>query len=325
VPRLIITNGDVTVAGLRAAGVEAQAMPWRDALHDGPVPGGLPLEELSGVRAQFVAAEFGIAVGDVARNFSARDAAARDHALHERIELWFEHDLYDQLQLIQVLDFFANERRTTGIFLVQSGDYLGAMTPQALRALESIAAPVSSEQFETAQRAWSAFTASTPEEIARQAMAEIPAHPHLAQALRRLLQELPAVGSGLSLNQERVLSAVRDAPRTVAELFQITQQQEDAKFLGDVPFFRILDRMAFAPTPLIAGLPFESRQPPYPGGAPDFRTFTQSFVRATDAGRAALAREFDHARDNRIDRWLGGTHLTPQSLWRRDREGTLAA
>jgi hypothetical protein len=82
--------------------------------------------------------------------------------------------------------------------------------------------------------------------------------------------------------------------------------------------------MAFGPTPLIAGLPFESRQPPYPGGAPDFRTFTQSFVRATDVGRAALAGEFDHARENSIDRWLGGTHLTSESLWRRDRTGRLA-
>jgi hypothetical protein len=109
-----------------------------------------------------------------------------------------------------------------------------------LRALKSKAVPVSAEQFETARRAWLAFTASTPEEIARQAPAEIPGHPHLAKALQRLLQELPAVGSGLSLNQERVLSAARDAPRAVAELFQVTQQQEDAKFLGDVPFFRIL-------------------------------------------------------------------------------------
>ena len=323
--RLILTNGDTTVTGLRAAGIEGRLLPWRDALHDGPVPGGLPLEELSRARSRFLASEFRMDLGEVTRGFAERDATVRDHASHDRIELWFEHDLYDQLQLIQLLDLFASERRTAGIFLVQSQNYLGAMTPQALRALEPAAMPVSAEQFETAQRAWTAFTASTPEEVARQAFAKSPAHPHLAPALRRLLQELPAVGSGLSLNEERVLLAVRDAPRTVAELFQITQQQEDARFLGDLPFFRILDRMAFAPTPVISGLPFESTQPPYPGGAPDLRTFARSSVRATNAGRAALAGQFDHASENGVDRWLGGTHLTSASLWRRDREGGLVA
>ena len=34
----------------------------------------------------------------------------RAHADFDRIELWFEHDLYDQLQLLQILAFFADER-----------------------------------------------------------------------------------------------------------------------------------------------------------------------------------------------------------------------
>ena len=51
--RLIITNGDSAVDGLRAAGIAAEILPWRDILHDGPVPD-LPLEELSRVRARWL-------------------------------------------------------------------------------------------------------------------------------------------------------------------------------------------------------------------------------------------------------------------------------
>jgi len=52
---LIITNGDSTVATLRAADISEPVLPWRDILHDGPVPGGLSPDELAAVRARFLA------------------------------------------------------------------------------------------------------------------------------------------------------------------------------------------------------------------------------------------------------------------------------
>ena len=45
----------------------------------------------------------------------------------DRIELWFEHDLYDQLQLLQILDVFAGEDLPKRqIAPVQADEYLGA-------------------------------------------------------------------------------------------------------------------------------------------------------------------------------------------------------
>jgi hypothetical protein len=321
--RLIVTNGDGTVALMRAAGFDAEVLPWRDALHDGPVSGGLLLEALSLIRAQFLAAEFRLPLGEVNREFSERDAKLRDHRRYGRVELWFEHDLYDQLQLIQLLDFFATDKRADGLFLVQADDYLGVQSPDALRALESAAAPVTAEGFDAATRAWNAFTAPTPEALAARASSDVPALPHLAPALHRLIQELPAIGSGLGLTQERALTALAEGPRSVAELFRITQEQEDARFLGDLSFFRRVDDLAFAATPLIAGPRSVSNRGPT-GGAADYHAFARTMVALTDAGRAALAELFDHARDNGIDRWLGGTHLTSGSLWRRNRDGGLA-
>lgn len=319
--RLIITNGDNTVALMRAGGIDADMLPWRDALHDGPVSGGLLLEALSIIRAQFLAAEFRLPVGDVSREFAQRDAKLRDHARYERVELWFEHDLYDQLQLIQLLDFFASEKRSDGLFYVQADDYLGAQRPEALPALEQTAVPVTAEHCAAAVRAWNAFTAPTPEALAAQA--NEPALPYLAAALQRLLQELPAIGSGLGLTQERSLTALTERPRLAAELFHITQEQETARFLGDLSFFRRIDDLAFAATPLVTG-PRSAANRGRTGGAGDYRAFAHTSIALTDAGRAALAERFDHARDNRIDRWLGGTHLTSGSLWRRNRDGGLA-
>jgi hypothetical protein len=46
---LILTNGDSATGAIRAAGIAGEILPWRDVLHDGPVPTGLELDDLSGV------------------------------------------------------------------------------------------------------------------------------------------------------------------------------------------------------------------------------------------------------------------------------------
>jgi hypothetical protein len=324
VVRLIVTNGDNTTAGMMQAGFDAELLPWRDVLHDGPVPAGLTLEELSKLRAKFLAGEFG-APAKVGSDFAERDAKIRSHLDCDRVELWFEHDLYDQLQLIQLLDFFAQERRSEGLFLVQADDYLGLQTPEALAALQPNARPVRSDQFALAQSAWAAFTGPTPEKIPPFAFDDHASLPYLASALRRLLLELPAVASGVSLTEERCLAALRDSPRSVGALFKITQEQEQARFLADLPFFKLLDGLGFGATPLLGGLPCRSKACVTGSDEGNYRAFAKAELTLTDAGRAALDGRFDHAQENGIARWFGGTLLKAGSIWRRDQRGQLVS
>jgi hypothetical protein len=322
--RLIVTNGDNATAGMLQAGFDAELLPWRDVLHDGPVPAGITLENLSKIRAKFLAEEFG-APAKTGSDFAERDAKIRSHGDYDRVELWFEHDLYDQLQLIQLLDLFAQERRSEGLFLVQADDYLGMQTPEALAALQPTARPVTSDQFALAQSAWAAFTSPTPQKIPPLAFNDHASLPYLASALRRLLQELPAIASGLSLTEERCLLALTDGSRSVGALFKITQEQEEARFLADLPFFKLLDGLCFATTPLLHDLPCRSKACVTGQDEGNYRAFAKAELTLTDAGHAALDGRFDHAQENGIIRWFGGTLLKAGSLWRRDQRGHLVS
>jgi hypothetical protein len=71
---LNITNGDAAVPPLRAAGVEGDVLPWRDVLHEGPVPTGLDEAELRAARARFLALDRTLAQEEVLRDFDVRDA-----------------------------------------------------------------------------------------------------------------------------------------------------------------------------------------------------------------------------------------------------------
>ena len=52
---LHIVNGDCAIEALKNSEIEWDFHSWLDVIHDGPVPEGLSLEELSEVRADFIA------------------------------------------------------------------------------------------------------------------------------------------------------------------------------------------------------------------------------------------------------------------------------
>ncbi len=52
---LIITNGDSAGALLRRAIPDAEVLPWRDVLHEGPVPFTDSLADLTDIRANYLA------------------------------------------------------------------------------------------------------------------------------------------------------------------------------------------------------------------------------------------------------------------------------
>ncbi|MFC5068837.1 hypothetical protein [Flaviflagellibacter deserti] len=317
--RLIVTNGDAAVERMRAAGIDGEILPWRDVLHDGPVTDEEQLERLSQLRAAFIAKEFGVPHEEVALSFAERDSTIRRHAEFDRIELWLEHDLYDQLQLIQVLHFLAEEKRIDGVYLVQADDYLGVQSEGQIRKLAEMAAPVTIEQFELACHAWRAFTSSDPTVLVAFAAHDIAALPYLKPALLRLLAEFPDPIRGLSLTEERVLQRLEEGPTRRGELFKAVVAQEDASFMGDASFFRRVDGLTFVPEPLVEGVEVPYTLIREPEKDTGYKAFADAILRLTPAGRRVLAGRLDHAMTNDVDRWIGGTRLRPALLLRYDR------
>ncbi len=231
-----ITNGDCALAVLAKA-VSGTFLPWQDVLHEGPVQAGLSLDELSRSRAQFIAEAFGVAYTEVKGQFEARDAVFRRAREHDEIVLWFEHDLYDQLQLIQVLDALG-DRPGPPVSLICEAEYLGAMTPERAAELFSLRNPVTRRHVAEASRAWAAFRSPDPREIGR---VHAQALPFLEAALRRHLQEFPWTIDGLSLLERRVLETLQTGPMSFEPLFRAIE--EDPIFLGDAVLTWHLERM----------------------------------------------------------------------------------
>lgn len=311
---LVVTNGDSAAAKLALALPGVGVLPWRDMLHDGPVPAGLPLQELSGLRARWLASYLDLDPAETDAAFRERDARLAAVPPGTEVAVCVEHDLYDQLQLLQILAELAPRAGELQLTLAQADDYLGPQEPAALAVLVRDRRPVDADMLAAARGTWDAFRAPTPEALAREADTSFPELPWLAPALRRLLEELPDT-AGLTRTERAILEILATGPSSPATLFEAVGDREEAKFLGDWPFFRRLEELAAPPEPLVEGLPgrFDTR-----AEAALRATWIGSPVRLTEAGREVLAGGRDRLADRPPDRWLGGTHLRPGNVWRRD-------
>ena len=106
---LNITNGDSAVLIMKEAKIQGDFLPWRDVLHVGAVPEGLSFEELSQVRADYIIEKAWGTPKDIYKSFDERLEILANIEQYGKIVLWFEHDLYDQLQMLQILDWFATK------------------------------------------------------------------------------------------------------------------------------------------------------------------------------------------------------------------------
>jgi Domain of unknown function (DUF1835) len=319
---LHVTNGESAAGTLRRTALGGTVLPWHDVLHAGPVPD-VPREELLLWRAMFLSE-----CGWGGRRAILSTLEDRDDRLRAAfasgvpVVLWFEHDLYDQLQLLDVLAF-AHEVGGTPVAIVVDGfpgkpsfRGLGELTADELETLWPARVTVARDALETASAVWEAFRAPTPVMLAEWAVRGAPVLPFLAPALRRLLEELPAPGDGLSATERTALRAIADGAASPAAAFVAAQDAEAAPFLGDTWFFRALAEVGAGDARLVETLGGSELPAPPPLG--DGRRFAGEHVRLTRAGERVLRGEADRVELLGVDRWLGGTHVTTESPWRWD-------
>jgi hypothetical protein len=317
---LHVTNGESAATTLRKSGLGGVVLPWQDVLHEGPVPA-LPRPQLLRTRADFLADCGWGRQQTLLSSLEQRDRQLLD-ALRGGVEvvLWFEHDLYDQLQLLDVLALAgaadaAPELIVIGAFPGKpSFTGLGELTASELETLWPARRPAPAATLEAAATAWAAFQEPEPTALAAWATGDSNGLPFLAPALRRLLEELPAPGDGLSRTERFALHAIAAGARTPSAAFLEAQRLEDAPFLGDAWFYRTLSALARGETRLIETAAGTALPAPPPLG--DGKRFASVELRLTDSGERALRGHADRVELLGIDRWIGGTHITPDNTWR---------
>jgi DNA-binding transcriptional MerR regulator len=319
-PLLHVTNGESAGNTLRQTGLGGAVLPWQDVLHEGPVPA-VARPELLGARAAFLS---GCGWGGDQAILSALQRRDRTftEALRDRrqVVLWFEHDLYDQLQLLDVLALASASGGTPELIVVGSFPGkpsfrgLGELTAAELETLWPSRVAATPGVLAAAASAWDALRQPEPSALAAFAAAGVTELPFLGAALRRLLEELPAPEDGLSGTERRALQAITAGAVTPPAAFRAAQDLEAAPFLGDTWFYRTLTALGRGQARLIE-TPDGEQLPPAPPLS-DARAYAAMSLRLTPAGEQVFQQQADRVQLLGIDRWIGGSHITPETAWR---------
>lgn len=301
---LHITNGDAVQ--LSETDIGGDVLAWRDVLHEGPVPLALPMPDLSRVRAEFIAGRGWGPPEEVTEGFAARDAVLASAHEHHEVVLWFEHDLYDQLQLIQILDWFLTHRRPHRLSLISISKFpgmgwfkgLGELNPEQLGSLFPARTRVTLAEMKAASEAWISFRSTDPRDLEWAIANPSTDLPYLEGALVRHLEQFPSTTDGLSRTERQILEHVASGIGRVEDMFVADQDREERVFMGDTTFQWYVDHLAQGPEPLLDGA---------------------TGYQLTPTGVAVLAAKADACALRGIDRWLGGVHLTgPDPAFRWD-------
>jgi hypothetical protein len=304
---LHVTNGQSVLEGFRDGGIPGAFLAWNDVLHDGPVPRAASVEALWDIRASALAGFGGASEAVVRAEFAERDAALASFGEHDEVVLWFEHDLYDQLQLIQLLAWFdGRDPGRTRLSLIQIGEHpevtpfygLGQLNGRQLAALLPSRTDVTPSQLAAGRDAWAAFCDSHPAALVDASRRDAPGLPFLRAALHRFLQEYPSTDNGLSRLQHEVLGAAAEGAQTPGEVYAASRESEPWPW-GDASVFLRIDWLASPPAPALARR-------------------DDGLLTITPLGERLLKGEADWIRARGgIDTWLGGVHLTgADARWR---------
>jgi hypothetical protein len=321
---LHIHNGDSTAETAKTTSLAGQHVAWRESLITGPTPSGLSSDDWRRVRGSHLAESYGVNIQNCQRDLMSQEDALASFSQHDEVILWFEHDLFCQLHLLYLLNWFSQRAVATAkLSLICIGEFpgkenfrgLGELNAEQLASLFPARQPVTDRQMALATSAWEAYCSSNPTDIESVLQADTSPLPFLPAALQAHLNRFPSTRNGLGRIENRALELIHEGLNSFSELFPRFGDAEPVYGFGDAQFWLALQRMSAARQPLLTIEGIESGGQVKQALTPDI--VRKARLQITALGESVRKGEADFVALNGIDLWLGGVHLHDQNnLWR---------
>ncbi len=313
---LHIYNGDSTANTARSSTIPGEHFAFRESLITGPTPAGLAVDDWLHLRAGHLAEAYGGTQDEIERDLRRQEEILATYREHDEVVLWFEHDLFCQLHLISLLNWFSTrDLRKTKLTLVCVDKFpgienfrgLGELNPIQLASLLDARHEITPAEFASAAAAWAAYCAPEPDQLEQFPHDNSSPLPFLVTALRAHLARFPSVQNGLGRIEQVLLTLVHQSHKEFTDLFSRFGEQQPIYGFGDSQVHLTLKSLSAGRVPLLTQHGYESGS-----------HFSKSSFEITGAGLSVLQSEADFVQLNGIDGWLGGVRLAADDYWRWD-------
>lgn len=249
---LHIVNGDATAHVMSQSGIEGDVTVWREMLCEGPTTHSVGDDYFWDVRAKHFASEYDITnyEQDVRPQF---DLIAK-HTQYDETILWFEYDLFCQLNMIALLHYL-RQTKLAGqkISLVCVGKQrgsdkmlgLGEIDPKEYKGLMFVRTIMDDASLNYAATAWEAYCSNDITKLLPFIyQASNPNFEYLADALSAHLRRFPSTTNGLNDVEQTILNLLDQQQLTEGKLVRELLQWQQWYGFGDMQYFHYLSQMS---------------------------------------------------------------------------------
>nr|WP_299345465.1 DUF1835 domain-containing protein [Allomuricauda sp.] len=289
---LHITNGDSFTSRLKSLDVKGDIITWREMLCEGKTLCNVGSESFWKTRFEFLNRNYKVSKSWFVEKTLKEYRSLCNHKQQDQIVLWFEYDLFCQINMLAVLSWLKTHRRHAEISLVCSGKEdetdrlygLNELSDEKLFSLYKNKVTLTQDDIEFADYVWQLYCSDNPMRLENIITHDSFQFNYLSEALKVHLKRFPTIKNGLNELENKVLwTADNEKPQSKRELLGKLLTNQGYYGFGDTQYERI----------------FTSLRPLFNSVNP---------IKLTKKGKEVLSNKmnyYSHMRDNQ--QYLGGS------------------
>lgn len=250
---LHITNGDSTTNYLQSLQFEGEFITWREMLCEGKTSIDVGSESFWKTRFDFFKSSYKV----TKKTFI--DLTLKEYRTlcqkkdQKEIVLWFEYDLFCQINMIAIISWIKRYRKNEKVSLVCSGDVagvkkrlaLGELNEEQIREHYENRVELSQDDIEYADYIWQLYCSDSPLRL-ETVYKFNPMSPftYLTDAIDVHLKRFPSIENGLNIVENYILDiADTTKPTSKNQLVGNLLKNQETLGFGDSQYFQKLDKL----------------------------------------------------------------------------------
>lgn len=249
---LHITNGDdlsEQILNLKLAG---DVITWREMLCEGPASMDVGDEEFVLLRKTFLFDKYQITSDRYQKEFLEELVKLAAINNYDEKVLWFEFDLFSHMNMLALISFLLQNKKSGPFSLVCSRKLKGEdemaplsqLSPKHLKEHYKQRISLTDEDIQTAQLIWELYCSKNPKRLASE-IKKTTNFEYLSSSIRAHIERFPSVKNGLNSLEVNVLKLIREHKITsVNHLLGYALQYQGYYGYVDVQMQRVLDKLS---------------------------------------------------------------------------------
>lgn len=249
---LHITNGDSFTDRLNSLNLEGEIITWREMLCEGKTLNQVGSESFWKARYEFLHTNYKVSKSWFIEKTLKEYRSLCNHKQQDHIVLWFEYDLFCQINMLAVISWLQTHRKYAQITLVCSGKEdtsdklygLNDLSDEQLKQKYANRVVLTQDDISYADYVWQLYCSDNPIRLENLTDFKNYQFNYLEDAIKTHLQRFPSITNGLNLMENNILQLTKDhKPATKKELMKTVLTNQGNFGFGDVQYERAIARL----------------------------------------------------------------------------------